>query len=787
MMSPVDGTEGSSAAAAAIARTRKVTFLVPASATPGFLSQIAALQLALRRLPWTRWQADIVVCFGGTAGLEATFQLSRWLPYLADVTVVFPRKRATDAVYDGQIDELYRAAPADADVLVRADADVLPVANLEPLLDLVLERSAIAGVTAHYPFPAPPGIGNREAWDAVAQGFLDAPLRFEHSYSLVTPDVSQAEQACPFYLNDGIVLFAREYFDRFAPLYLDTRPQLTDRLVDPYYAGQVALALSAARISLPSLALPLRFNFPNDPTAGERYPEELENAVVFHYLREDQFDRRQIFRWRETYSVFLTRSLNSANARFRDSVRTLFGDEYPFDHAPEPQDPPETRESVIRAEPSAPSATLVTEALLASFRETGALEPLMKAKQSLVARFGVEDGWRRYKDLLGLPPTAEIRYATLAGQGEYARRQGTHFVETFAGGTPFRVEALPVIDGTTSPAVLSHARSTHLARLEDVFVRGASAAIVTDHHALLDFEDAELDMFDCEFDIDPSFFSANRHSAWVVNAEDDPACLRIEEAFTQLGPQIDDFGAVMMTHLPRYLWAEMSGELPPVPVLLPSRLPETIRDAFRLFVPADIEIIEVDRLQPVRVDRLWFGSNLHYGPAREVMDERYSTLHQFPCPELMVRVVSELNRRAAPHVVRDSGPANVFLARKPHRWAQVVNAPEIEAIAEEHGFTVVYPEELTFIEQVNLLANAKRVVAPQGSALFLCYFASPGTKLLVLDNESPEGVNLWRVFFPDCELVAMSGTIVDPDERFPHRASYRVAPQHFREVLREWL
>src|SRR4051794_2643421 len=192
-MSPVDGTEGGSAAAAATLRRRKVTFLVPASATPGFLSQIAALQLALQRLPWTRWRADIVVGLGGRPGLEATFHLSRWLPHLADVTMVFPRERATDGDYDGQIDELYRAAPVDADVLVRADADALPVANLEPLLDFVLERSAIAGVTAHYRFPAPPGIGNREAWDAVAHGFLDEPLRFEHSYSLVTPGVTEEE------------------------------------------------------------------------------------------------------------------------------------------------------------------------------------------------------------------------------------------------------------------------------------------------------------------------------------------------------------------------------------------------------------------------------------------------------------------------------------------------------------------------------------------------------------------------------------------------------------------
>ena len=783
-MSSMDGTEGSSAAASLMAPPRRVTFLVPASPTPGFLSQIAALQLALRRLPWTGWRADIVACFGDSPGLEATFQLSRWLPHLADVTMVFPRRRATDGDYDGQIDELYRAAPADADVLVRADADTLPVANLEPLLDFVLERSAICGVAAHSRCPAPSGVGNREAWNAVAQGFCDEPLRFEHSYSLVTPDASQEEQACPFYLNDGFVLFAREYFDRFAPLYLETRPQVADRLVSPYYAGQVALTLSAARIPLPAIALPLRFNFPNDPAAAKRYPEELESAVVFHYLREDEFDRQQIFRWRETYSVFLDRALSPANARFRESVRALFGDEYPFEHRPEPPEEPALRS----ADQLPAGASLTTEqALLESFRDTGALEPLMKGKQSLVARFGLEDGWRRYKDLLGLPATARIRYATLAGQGDYARRHASRFVETSAGGAPFRVEALPVIDGATSPAVLSRARSTHLARLDNVSVRGASAAIVTDHHALLDFEDAELDLFDCEFDIDPSFFSASRHSAWVIGAEDDPACLRIGEAFTQLGPQISDFGAVMMTHLPRYLWAEMSGELPRVPVLIPAGLPPTIRAAFRLFVPPDVEIIEVDPMRPVEVDRLWCSSNLHYGPAREVMDERYSTLHQFPSPELMAPVVSELNRRAAPHVVRDGGPENVFLARKPRRWAQLVNSPEIEAIVEEHGFTVVYPEELTFVEQMNLLANAKRVAAPQGSALFLCYFAPPETKLLVLDNESSEGVNVWRVFLPHCELVAMSGTIVDRDESFPHRSSFRIESERLRAVFREWL
>ena len=103
-------------------------------------------------------------------------------------------------------------------------------------------------------------------------------------------------------------------------------------------------------------------------------------------------------------------------------------------------------------------------------------------------------------------------------------------------------------------------------------------------------------------------------------------------------------------------------------------------------MPDDVEIIEVDPLQPVDVRRLWCGSNLTYAPAREVMDDRYSTLHTYPSPELIGPVVSELNRRVAPHVVRVRGAENVFLARQPWLWANLVNAAEIEAVAGRAGF-----------------------------------------------------------------------------------------------------
>ena len=71
----------------------------------------------------------------------------------------------------------------------------------------------------------------------------------------------------------------------------------------------------------------------------------------------------------------------------------------------------------------------------------------------------------------------------------------------------------------------------------------------------------------------------------------------------------------MMQYLPRYLWADMSGELPHVPVLSSSRLPQTIRDAIRLVVPADVEIIEVDPLAagPRAPALVWLEPHLRTG------------------------------------------------------------------------------------------------------------------------------------------------------------------------------
>ena len=267
---------------------RQVAILIPASPVRGFLSQIAAFSLALRRLEWRRWHPVLHVFLGGEDEGDA---LREWRPHLRDVVSVLvpPSVADGEAFFYGQIDSCIRWAPSDADALVRMDADTLPVDGFEDVLDYIVENDCVAGVIAHARFPAWPGLDSRRAWFRAADGLIGVPLQFEHAYSLAGDYMPGEDPSTPFYVNDGVVFLPRSIFGDLADCYLKLRPRLMDRLPNPYFSGQVALALAIAEMGISSCALPMRYNFPNDDLAGSRFPEELRNVKIFHYLRNHQF------------------------------------------------------------------------------------------------------------------------------------------------------------------------------------------------------------------------------------------------------------------------------------------------------------------------------------------------------------------------------------------------------------------------------------------------------------------------------------------------------------------
>jgi hypothetical protein len=292
------------------------------------------------------------------------------------------------------------------------------------------------------------------------------------------------------------------------------------------------------------------------------------------------------------------------------------------------------------------TASLPALAYAEQFETFGHLEPLMRFKQALVEEFGVEHGFALYRDRLKLPDSGQIRLKRLESQCTFARTCGEVFVETDRGGERFAIEPPRVIgEGVRRP--LEHvARQLYVASVHNARVRGRSAIIEVDDLALLDYHDHERELFDCELEIDPAIFHASGEQAWLFIPQDNSASLEVDEAFTLLGPNSGAFGDWMLEFLPRYIAADLSSRLPPVPVLVDAQIPESIRRCIEMMIRPGVEIIRVPAYATVRVRRLWYASNLHYAPAFDKMEGSWRWDYLCPAPAQLLPVVREIARRA---------------------------------------------------------------------------------------------------------------------------------------------
>jgi hypothetical protein len=797
---------------------RSVEILIPASPVPAFFSQIAAFSWALQRLRWSRWRPRLRVAMGGDVDTAA---LERWLPFLSDVEIVLLRR--SQSLREGiwaQYDSLYQMASSDADVVLRMDADTLPIGDFEDVLDRVVETGCVAGVIEHHPFSKPVGLARSEDWQRLAAEFIGRPIDLAFRYTLLP----NPEWPAPFYLNDGAVFCSEKIFPELSRAYLRLRPQLMHRLGQSYFAGQVGFALAVAEVGAPSWALPIRYNFPNDQRAVSLHEDELARVTIFHYLRTEKYDRHKIFRSAAEYDSFINLPLTGVDAVFQQKVREIFGSDYPFE-APELAARATVRGSPRRGEDplsdaafeheiaehdagvaaeligldreiaaSRPRAKaelalpLTTLAYADQFESSGHLEPLMRFKRELVNAFGVEDGFRVYRERLKLPDSGRIRLDRLESLYSFAKTCGEPFIEIDPGGERFVVPAPTVIgEGVCRP--LEHvSRPLYVACLGAARVRGRSAVIEIEGLGLLDYLDWERDLFDCELEIDPAIFHASRDAAWIIGPQDDGPSIDLDEAFTLLGPDSGAFGDWMVQFLPRYVAADMSGQLPPVPVLVDARMPPSIYRCIEVMVPRGVEIIRIPTYATARVRRLWCASNLQYAPTFEKMDGRFRWDYLASPPATARSVVRETRRRADAAIAGGaSGPERVFLGRRPRLWRKLVNYAAIEAVAEARGFQVVYPEDLSFDDQVRLLRGARFVIAPEGSALFLLYFSEPGTKLCILNDTMTEGSLGYNGSFDGVDVTLFTGPIVGLDADFEERSDYAIDENRFATFVESWL
>jgi hypothetical protein len=310
----------------------KLEFFVCGSPTDAFYSQAAMFRLALDSFGGDFARARLVLCLGD---LEWKPLPARWAPYFRAIDVRWASRESFLEHGDGS-HHVFNLLDQGADLSFICDADTLPLRPLpaEFLAEMVADP-AIAGVLAHRMPPRNDAKGNdlrhlgvAEFWAHLGREVIGVEPVVQYEMTLPL-DPASAPDPCPFYINFGFIA-APPRMLRTLRRHMDyVQPRIRALLDNDFYM-QLGITLATLRGELPTRPLPMRFNYPNDPDADVRYPDELAQVLVMHYLRTTHFDRHRIFATEQDFDAFLALPLVGSNAVFQAFVARVTGGRYPF-------------------------------------------------------------------------------------------------------------------------------------------------------------------------------------------------------------------------------------------------------------------------------------------------------------------------------------------------------------------------------------------------------------------------------------------------------------------------
>lgn len=303
----------------------KLDFLIPGSPNDAFFSQIAFFRMCLDRIGGYYKDARLVATFGDHTTESIP---DDWQPYFKNIDVVWSHPiGAKNPGYRAQHYRRFELVRPDADLAVLCDADTAIFQGFPELIQKCQSSPALFGVIAHNHFFWEGKDRNPlQEWPEISQLVLGKNIKLRYNYTLRKP--SPTPEA-PFYINYGFLAGTPELLSRL--YYRDC--EIIDRVssfVGDFWGPQVSLALSVEDMNIPSEALPMRYNYPNDRRADNRYPDELKNIILMHYLRHTIFDRQKIFTSPQEFENFQKLDLIGSNLVFQKHVMKITNRIYPF-------------------------------------------------------------------------------------------------------------------------------------------------------------------------------------------------------------------------------------------------------------------------------------------------------------------------------------------------------------------------------------------------------------------------------------------------------------------------
>ena len=127
----------------------------------------------------------------------------------------------------------------------------------------------------------------------------------------------------------------------------------------------------------------------------------------------------------------------------------------------------------------------------------------------------------------------------------------------------------------------------------------------------------------------------------------------------------------------------------------------------------------------------------------------------------------------------------IFISRRNEVQLRIINEREIEEIFIRHGYEIIYPEDLNFIEQVSLFSSATYIAGSSGAALSNVIFSREGATLICI---IPAAYKFY-LYSTLASMNKLNNIFIDANIRvhtpWPSQDEYWVNPDEVESMLSE--
>lgn len=236
------------------------------------------------------------------------------------------------------------------------------------------------------------------------------------------------------------------------------------------------------------------------------------------------------------------------------------------------------------------------------------------------------------------------------------------------------------------------------------------------------------------------------------------------------------FGHWVPEYLCRLTYLEHHPQFAETPIVVDAGMPVQHLQYLRLLVSNPI--VELPPRHALRCRELLVGSPSAFFAVHLTPDARVPPEHGGGLPLGGFRFLQRKVQEVLPPP--GQGGRKLYLSRRNCSWRLLLNDEAVGQMLSALGFEILYPEDMSFEEQVRMYQSAAVVVAPNGSSLVNAIFAPTDLKLIVLSQR--ELFN-WGTYYGLMRDLGYDLTFVCGDGQADKHSNYSIPLPHLLDAL----